>query len=1463
MPTSVLGTIRADVTLNDSNFQRGVASINRQLQTVRSHFDASAARAKAFGKEEERLKVRSQSLAKQIELQRQKVTMLSRAYAKYKKDLGAGNVETQKLAHQLVKANAALTRMEGQQRKLSNQMNRTNREQRRYTQALGQLDQKIRLAQSGFKLAEERARAFGSATDQLRARQQSLNQSIELQRKKVAVLSLAYKESAQRMGKHAKETQQAAIRLNEARAAMTRLQGDLNRANRQMAQHTSMFARMGKGFSKFKGMAMEASAGLSMFGGAMTIAVGSAVRAAVDFEDAFAGVRKTVDASEKEFAALNQGIRDMAKEMPQSHEEIAKVAEVAGQLGIKKQDILKFTRTMVDMGVATNMSSDDAAMALARLASITQMPMKNIDRLGATVVHLGNNLAATESEIVEMGLRIAGAGHQVGMSEHQILSFAGALASVGIKAEAGGTAISRVMLQMSTDVAEGGKKLQLFAQVAGMSAGDFKKSFEKDAAGAIVTFIEGLGRMKKDGQNVVPVLKDLGLNEIRVRDSLLRASGAGDRFRKSLQMGSKAWKENSALTNEAQERYKTAASQMKIFRNQIKDVAISIGMALLPVLNQMMRAMGPLIRGLEQFADWFGKLSSETKTSIGIFAAVTGGFIALGAAIAGIVAIANPVTGAIVGVSTLLGVAGAASYKSRKQMEQAAQDSVRFGHGVSEGTKKASKGFLDLRDQAQINLAKLRYTTGEEAEKLVKETAQIFAKMGDKITAALDKDRVNVQKATAALLQEVPEQLEGTVKSIEETALKRIDAQVRKVQRANEIIHEGLMKYGGQISKMPSQFAKSYQQALGDLDQTAQTFVKKVDDMSAFMERIQADQGKISASGARKWVKEIEKSYDQAEKAARKWGKEQKKIWEEQYANGNITKEQYDAVIKMVEQGEKEKLNVARGARKKALEELQKSLSDEANLYDLRTGELVSIWKNYNDGITDSEEERIKYGKKINKAYFDALIKEANKFSAKTRESRNKLIEEYGNMGAKSADELAKNIQKGGDKARIAAQMLAIETRDGLKIDLGPEGQISVESFIKGLDSGKYGAREVAIAHMNQLRQIYGESSFTPEGIEVIETFAEGLRSKKPEEIAAQMGLNLKSKMKINLGPYGTMTAESFAKGLSDGTLSFDAIYAYFRSQLKQGMKFDLSKEGKKNIDTLKKGMQTGALDAVESAHILGLDIENELKVDLGPQGKHTVESLLAGFESGKIDVDTFLKGMKLLIKKGATIDLTGEGKKAGKSQADGIRSEKGNVKGATGELRKTSEKEAGKANATAGGKKLGKTYARGVSSQTTMARSSGAALALGVKRALRVSGAYGIGQNAGSSFASGLRSKLGAAMAAAGALATAATNSLMRGLKINSPSRVFMGLGEYTGEGFEIGMMNSLSRVERAGKALAQASIPNQTTPPTSSKPISSGRGGNTYVTNHYTINVKSSGGKATGQDVIRALANYEALKR
>src|SRR3989337_3004835 len=125
-----------------------------------------------------------------------------------------------------------------------------------------------------------------------------------------------------------------------------------------------------------------------------------------------------------------------------------------------------------------------------------------------------------------MALRRAGAGKMAGLTEGAVLGLASGLASVGIEAEMGGSAISRVIFEMTKSFAAGDERMALFAATARMSVGEFAELFERDAAEALIRFIEGLGGVVDSGGNAIGVREDLELSGIRVEDMLLRSSGA-------------------------------------------------------------------------------------------------------------------------------------------------------------------------------------------------------------------------------------------------------------------------------------------------------------------------------------------------------------------------------------------------------------------------------------------------------------------------------------------------------------------------------------------------------------------------------------------------------------------------------------------------------------------------------------------------------------------------------------------------------------------------------------------------------------------------------------------------------------------------------------------------------------------------------------------------------------------------
>lgn len=373
-------------------------------------------------------------------------------------------------------------------------------------------------------------------------------------------------------------------------------------------------------------------------GTAVATAGVTTLKAAIDFESAFAGVQKTVDETDTtSYEDLAKGIREMAKTTPAAATEIAAVAEAAGQLGIKADDILSFSKTMIDLGESTNLTSDEAATSIAKLFNVTGTSMDKVGNFGSTLVALGNNAATTESDILAMATRIAGSGKQIGLTEQQILALSTSLSSVGIEAEMGGSAISTVMSQIDKDVAMNAEELSVWAKTAGLSASDFAKSWNSDAYGTLQKVLKGMAETKDEGGNLNVLLEDLGINSIRQGDTLKRLSSATGLMSEMTDLANTAWDENSALTKEANTRYATMASKLKILKNTLTDAAITIGNKLMPYLDKLVSKIQEIdfdkvAEKIGGFIDWFAK---NAKT-IGLIASVIGG-IFVGIKIAGFV----------------------------------------------------------------------------------------------------------------------------------------------------------------------------------------------------------------------------------------------------------------------------------------------------------------------------------------------------------------------------------------------------------------------------------------------------------------------------------------------------------------------------------------------------------------------------------------------------------------------------------------------------------------------------------------------------------------------------------------------------------------------------------------------------------------------------------------------------------
>ena len=376
--------------------------------------------------------------------------------------------------------------------------------------------------------------------------------------------------------------------------------------------------RINKSSGEISRMASQVGRQMTIMGGAITAAMGLMVKSSIDFEDAFAGVRKTVDATEKEFAQLSDGLRELSTEIPLTAVELAGIQEIAGQLGIRGVESLNtFTETIAKISVTTNLVKEQAATDFARIANIMQEPITNVDRMGAAVVDLGNNSATTEAEIVNFANRIAGAGKVAGLTTADIFGFGAAFSSVGVRAERGGTAVNKALIMMGAAVTDGGKKLQNFAKVAGLTSEEFVKAYQEDAGKAFSLFIDGLGTAGLEG---AAILEELELGDQRLIQAFLSVGGASGILAKSLDRANKAYAENTALTIEAEKRFKTTTSQLKILLNTVVEVGRQIGDTLMP-------AMQPII---DTFKEWLERISNFIKMHPQLTAAIAKIVTALG-----------------------------------------------------------------------------------------------------------------------------------------------------------------------------------------------------------------------------------------------------------------------------------------------------------------------------------------------------------------------------------------------------------------------------------------------------------------------------------------------------------------------------------------------------------------------------------------------------------------------------------------------------------------------------------------------------------------------------------------------------------------------------------------------------------------------------------------------------------------
>ena len=906
---------------------------------------------------------------------------------------------------------------------------------------VGRLKTYLKGVDNSLKAMENNFKGAGKNVSDLKGLLSQTGSALSSYQKVLSSQSERYNQLKASIGDVSTATAEQKQKLVEASASMTATAAkvaELQNRYQQLASSMkqayiddSAFTKFGKSAQELGSKFKNVGESISGFGSALTKGVtapivagaGIALKAAIDYESAFAGVKKTVDGTPQQFEKLSASIRNMAKEMPASATEIAAVAEAAGQLGVPIGSIEGFTKTMINLGVSTNLSAEEAATSISKIGNIMQVSGDDLDswsaKFGAAVVGLGNNFATTESDIVQMSNRLAASGKLAGLTMPEILGLATAMSSVGIEAEAGGTAMTQTLTGISKAVSEGGEQLKIYADTAGLTADQFAEKWKTKPAEALQDFIKGLGKASESGKDANKILEKLGLTGVRQSNMLKSLGLAAETMGKAMNVANSEWEKGTALTDEASKRYETMESKLKMLKNELIDIAIEFGGPLLDALRDGLNIAKPWIATLSDMAKKFSSLSTEQQQNIikwGLIAAAAGPALKiLGGGISTIGGFIKAIGGISKGIGVLSG-----SFKYLKD----------FG-GVA-SSLKAVAGSAGAVETAVAGATSSTGTFAGALGALANPLGLIVGSIG-LVTAGLvylgnekDKARIKTEEFGSQLSSTAQGELRNFQKTVDETA----------TAVANFGTHAGdVEKVSGAFKKLYEEVAESAEKSNKRMEELGAKWGLSEEQIATAKER-----NGLYVSNTEAMMDQINEIYSRHNGDASKFSQEEKEIIlnnqnemiKAKLRLMSLSEEQQTAALQALN-GKISSLNETQ--LKHTRDVLKQAMDEEKKLYETSKSELKELLdgkaidqETYNKRMQEVESKHTQTMEALGSKYYQVMKNLDEKVKSRTGQSWNyweeakKVLEEYGLSYEEIGQKAAAASEKAGNSHSILAK---------------------------------------------------------------------------------------------------------------------------------------------------------------------------------------------------------------------------------------------------------------------------------------------------------------------------------------------------------------------------------------------------------------------------------------------------------
>lgn len=375
----------------------------------------------------------------------------------------------------------------------------------------------------------------------------------------------------------------------------------------------------------------DVSTTLAIAGAAMTALGVATVGTSIKMDRQFADVIRTVgtytDDTGRRSAALRREFNELFSSIPASWGALSEIGTLAGQLGIAERNVANFTNLVAKFATVTDVSVEQSATAFGRLSQLLKVPASEYENLGSSILAVGVDSVATESQIINTSAQIAAMGNFAGFSADEVFGLSAALASLGTQPELSRGVITRLFTKISVAISDGGERLENFGRVAGMTGSQFATAWGENASDALYEFLDGLGQI--EASKSVSVLNDLGITAARDVPTILRLAQNSDLLARSLAVAAQGYAEGSILQEQYGVIADTVAEKLTLLRNNFQLFVDSVG-ASNGVLGSVVDMLSELLKIATGIIDnpvsaWFLGVGVAIVTLAGVTAVLVGG----------------------------------------------------------------------------------------------------------------------------------------------------------------------------------------------------------------------------------------------------------------------------------------------------------------------------------------------------------------------------------------------------------------------------------------------------------------------------------------------------------------------------------------------------------------------------------------------------------------------------------------------------------------------------------------------------------------------------------------------------------------------------------------------------------------------------------------------------------------------